>query len=179
MDGEEFQELESSMSKVRRSCKYLKYICMVCLIVFSVAWAALVGVMVFSSKTQVSSSELREVVYVICCGLMVILLLFAAARSFSDIVNGESPFTMKQVNRFRFAALLLVLLAIVDAILSTNFLYGFDVAGFNVAAYGGHEMGQAKVNVNMMLLFFSAMLFGVSVLFRYGVLLQRLTDETE
>lgn len=88
---------------------------------FSVAWAALVGVMVFSSKTQVSSSELREVVYVICCGLMVILLLFAAARSFSDIVNGESPFTMKQVNRFRFAALLLVLLAIVDAILSTNF----------------------------------------------------------
>ena len=40
-------------------------------------------------------------------------------------------------------------------------------------------MGSAKVNIDMMTLFFAAILYGVSVLFRYGTLLQRLTDETE
>lgn len=180
MDGEELREIEAAMAKVRRACRLLQRICAVCLVAFSIAWIVLICLqIVFAIDQQWEASRYGEVLFAFMHGFVIVILLFAATLSFSDVAKGHSPFTAKQVYLFRLASILLVLLAVVDAILSTSFYFGFEVAGFDIAAYQGHQMGSAKVNIDMMTLFFAAILYGVSVLFRYGVLLQRLTDETE
>lgn len=117
--------------------------------------------------------------YVLAYGITIMSLLLLATRTFTDIMKGASPFTEKQVNRFRVGALLLVLLTIVDMLLSTSFSYDVNIAAIGFGAHGNYGMEPEKVSVNVLALFFAAILYGISILFRYGVLLQRLTDETE
>lgn len=178
--GEEARELEVAMLRTGRICRCLKYICIACLAIFSLAWVILVWSMVVSLANQQQGLLIpKEFLYVAMHGLVVIALLYAATQSFSNVARGFSPFTMKQVNLFRLASLLLILLAVIDAILSTGFLFDFEIAGLDIVANEGWQMEPAKLNIDMMTVFFAAILFGVSVLFRYGNLLQRLTDETE
>lgn len=178
--GEEYRELEKSISGVRHSCKFLKYSCGACLIIFSVAWISLLGIMIASIVVgQVDHEGVKGVLYVLFYGLVIEALLYDAFQSFSDIVSGESPFTTKQVFRFRFASLLLLFLAVIDAALSTGFIYYSNVMGISFGAMGNDGVGGSQISINAMALFFAAMLYGVSVLFRYGALLQRLTDETD
>lgn len=180
MGGEEYRELETSLSGARRACKYLKNIALVCLIVFLFAWLLLLILMIADAAAKgFDAHKLKGMLYVSSYGVVALSLLFVAFRSFSDVVSGESPFTMKQVSRFRYAALLLVVLAIVDAALSTGFTYAFDMAGINYAALGNHGIESERIRIDAESLFFAVILYGVSVLFRYGVLLQRLTDETD
>lgn len=180
MGGEEYRELEASLSGASRACKRLKSISLVCSVVFLVAWFLLLAFMITDAVVKgFDAHKLKGILYVAFYGAVTISLLFVAFRSFSDVANGESPFTLKQVSRFRFAALLLLTLAIVDTLLSTAFVYGFDIAGIDFAASGNHGVVQRHVRINAEPLFFAVILYGISVLFRYGVLLQRLTDETD
>lgn len=180
MGGEEFRELETSLSGARRVCKYLKNISLVCSAVFLVAWLLLLILMIADAAAKgFDAHKLKSMLYVASYGAVTLLLLFVAFRSFSDVVNGESPFTMKQVSRFRYSALLLVVLVVVDAALSTGFSYAFDIAGVNYAALGNHGIDQKHVRIDAKPIFFAVILYGISALFRYGVLLQRLTDETD
>ncbi|WP_101723504.1 hypothetical protein [Eggerthella timonensis] len=180
MGGEEFRELEASLSGARRVCKHLKNISLIFSAVYLVAWLLLLVLMTTDAATAgVDARKLKGISYVASYGVVTLLLLFVAYRSFSDVVNGESPFTMKQVSRFRYAALLLVALVIIDTILSTGFTYAFNMAGVDYSALGNHGMEQRHLRINAEPLFFAVILYGISVLFRYGVLLQRLTDETD
>lgn len=180
MGGEEFRELEAAMLRTKRTCKGLKYACGVCLIVFSIMWMVLLGTLVVAFAADLTEPGiLKELLYTFIYGAIIIILFFSFFISFSDIAKGVSPFTMKQVSRFRFAALLLVLLVIVDAFLSVGFVHNLDVAGVGVSAFGNNGVEQPQIRINGMDLLFAAILYGVSVLLRYGVLLQRLTDETE
>lgn len=180
MGGEEFRELEASLLGARRVCKHLKNISLVCSAIFLVAWLLLLVLMITDAATRgFDARKLKGMLYVASYGTVTLLLLFVAFRSFSDVVSGESPFTMKQVSRFRYAALLLVMLVIVDTILSTGFTYAFNMAGVDYSALGNYGMDQKHIRINAEPLFFAVILYGISVLFRYGVLLQRLTDETD
>lgn len=180
MGGEEHRELEESLSGARRACKYLKNIALVCLVVLLFAWLLLITLLIVDAAAKgFNAYNLKDMLYVALYGAMALSLLFVAFRSFSDVVNGESPFTMKQVSRFRYAALLLIALVIIDTVLSTGFSYSFNMAGVNYVALGNHGIDPERIRINAEPLFFAVILYGVSVLFRYGVLLQRLTDETE
>lgn len=178
--GEEFRELEASLSGAGRVCGRLKRISFVCSIVFLVACILLLTLMILDAATKgFDAYKFRGMLYVVTYSAVILWLLFVAYRSFSDVVNGESPFTLKQVGRFRNAAFLLLTLAIIDAFLSTSFIYGFNAGGIDVAALGNFGTDQNQIRINATVVFFAIILLGVSSLFRYGVLLQRLTDETD
>lgn len=180
VDGEEFRELEASITKVRKSCRYVNYGCKVLLAIVFLGWIVLLGLQFASiAAGQADPSSYKEILYAFVYGLILVLLLLSGVRSFSAVVKGESPFTVNQVKRFRFAALLLILLTVVDATMSVGFSYDFTIAGVNAAAVGGGGADRIVTDIDLMPLFFAAILYGVSILFRYGVLLQRLTDETE
>ena len=180
MGGEELRELEASLSDAGRVCKRLKGISLACFVALFIACALLLAQMIMSSVAEgLDAHELKSMLYVVLYGTTALWLISAAHRSFSDVVNGESPFTLKQVARFRSAAFLLFVLAFVDAFLSTGFVYEFAVEGIDIAALGNQGVDQNQIQINAMAVFFAVMLVGVSALFRYGVLLQRLTDETE
>lgn len=180
MGGEELRELEASLSGAGRVCKHLRSVSLVCMVVFFVACALLLAHMVVVAATEGFDAEkMKGLSYVALYGVVILWLLFVAFRSFSDVVNGESPFTMKQVARFKRAAILLLVLSVIDAFLSTGFVYGFDIEGIEFAALGNRGIDQPHIHVNAIALFFAVVMYGVSALFKYGVLLQRLTDETE
>lgn len=180
MGGEEFRELESSLSGAKRVCRCLKGISFVCLAILLAAWLLLLILMIADVTTKgLDAHKLKGLLYVALYGTAALLLLFVAYRSFSDVVSGESPFTMKQVARFRNSALLLLALTLVDAFLSTGFIYGLDVEGIGFAALGNYGVEHNQIRINATMPFFAIMLFGIAALFRYGVLLQRLTDETD
>lgn len=180
MGGEELRELEASLSNAGRVCRHLKNISLACSVVFLVAYVLLLTLMIMDAvTTSFDAHKLKGALFVATYGVVILLLLFAAYRSFSDVVNGKSPFTLKQVARFRNAAFMLFALAVIDAFLSTGFVYGFDVGGIGFAALGNFGTDQNQIRINAMVVFIAIILLGIASLFRYGVLLQRLTDETE
>lgn len=180
MGGEEFRELESSLSGAKKVCRCLKGISFVCLATLLAAWLLLLILMIADAMTGgLDAHQVKGLLFVALYGTAALLLLFVAYRSFSDVASGGSPFTMKQVARFRNSALLLLALVLVDAFLSTGFIYGIDVGGVDFVALGNFGTDNNQIRINATMLFFAIMLFGIAALFRYGVLLQRLTDETE
>jgi hypothetical protein len=180
MGGEELRELEASLSGAGRVCKHLRNVSLVCSIVFLVACVLLLILMVVDAIAKgFDAHKFKGMLYVVLYGTVILWLLFVAYRSFSDVVDGESPFTIKQVVRFRNAALLLLALAAVDALLSTGFVYGFCAGGIDFAALGNFGTDQNQIRINAMVVFFAIILLGIASLFRYGVLLQRLADETD
>lgn len=180
MSGEESRELKASISKVGKACKAIKYICLICFVLFTVLWIVLMCLLTIDLATTGSGGgAIGPFLYVLSHGLAMGALLFVFLKIFSSIVSGESPFTIEQVRRFRLAAALLLLLAVIEAFLSASFSYGSQILGMNVLAAGGSATEQSYININVLALFFAAALFSVSVIFQYGTLLQRLTDETE
>lgn len=178
--GEELRELEASLSNAGRVCKRLKIISLVCFIAFLVATILLLFLMIADDATRgFDAQNLKSMLYVLLYGAVILRLLFVAYRSFSDVVNGESPFTMKQICRLRNASLLLFALVAIDAFLSTGFIYSIDAGGIGLAALGNFGTDQNQIRINAMAVFFAIILYGIAALFRYGVLLQRLTDETD
>ncbi|WP_080798994.1 hypothetical protein [Arabiibacter massiliensis] len=180
MSGEESRELAASIAKLRRGCKLIKRFCIVCLIGFTASWAVLLALTLFDLvAVGVDGEKVRTVLYILCNGIIISFLLVISVQIFAGIVAGDSPFTMKQVRRFRVTALLLFALAFVEALLAANFSQVVNVPNTYVVydSVGGAE--PVPIDINIMILFFAVMILGVSIVFQYGNLLQRLSDETE
>lgn len=179
MSGEEHRELNASIDKVKRGCKLIKYVCLICLIAFLFSWVMLLGAMVLDIVSSgLDSIKLRGIIYILLHGIVISILLFISVRVFSSVVAGESPFTMRQVWRFRIAALVLLALVVVEAFVAVGFSQTVQLLGTDMIYDGGYALDRDQIDINIMALFFAAMVFGISVVFQYGSLLQRLNDET-
>lgn len=178
MDGIEYAELQSALDHVNRKCKILKYLCGILLVLLgAAAIITLVALITRMISADVNYEEITGMTHAILYCLIGCALVYTIFQSFADIVAGSSPFTEKQASRFRFSALMLVLFTAVDAFLPTGLITSLDFFGSDVAFYGSNET-QLPIKIDFLPLFFAAILYGVSILIRYGTLLQRLTDET-
>lgn len=177
MDSSEFRELKSSLAHVVRVCKAIKWGSLIALVCFSlICFAYLIALFISFADQGFTFEEVSALVYCAVHGVVVSLLLAGCFRMFSDVVGGGSPFTTKQVKRIRLASLLLVILVVTEVFLSTDFSTQAQVLGVSFGMTSDESRGPFAVNVAVLL--FAMTLFGFSVLFRYGVLLQRLSDET-
>lgn len=179
MSGEESQELETSIERLVRVCRIIKNISITCFVVFMPSLAIVLGLMLLDLVNSMNVvATLKSLLYVLSYGFVIGALLLISIKIFSNIVSGESPFTIKQAKRFRIAGALLLLLAVVESILSMDFSYSVQLSGVNFAANGSTGAEQSVINIDAMMIFFAVILFSLSVLFQYGILLQRLCDET-
>lgn len=180
MSGEESRELAASIAKLRSGCNLIKRFCILCLVGFTASWAVLLALTIFDLvAVGFDGEKIRAVLYILSHGLIISSLLVISVQIFSGIVAGESPFTMKQVWRFRVSALLLFVLVLVEALLAADFSHVMNVPNAHVAYDSVGPIEQASVDINITILFFTVIIFGVSVVFQYGNLLQRFSDETE
>ena len=179
MSGEETREIRVAFSKMKKVCKIIKAICFVCLVGFVLIWLLLIGLaineMVSSDQPQ---TGLKEIAYLILTGLLTISLLIIAIRVFSDIVIGESPFSLKQVKRLRIAGALFLFYAISEALVSFGFSFGTVAMEHNLIVDVNSGDDTSIINVNLSAILISLACFGLAIIFKYGVLLQRLNDET-
>lgn len=182
MSSKEAQELERSIARMRKICKVIRVLCLVCLISFSLVWIVFVCLLMHNAVTnQTTSIGLIDIATLLVFGTFVCLLLVIAFRAFSDIVSGESPFTFKQVKRLRLLGAILLAYTAAEILLSAvpiAFSSGVEVFGLPFVIAGAGSTDSPTIDVNALALIMSAMCFGFSVIFKYGVLLQQQSDDT-
>lgn len=179
MFDEEARDTRDSLNKTKRICRALKLITIVSLVLLVVFEFASVGFMVVAVLGNFGELDgnigLLQISLSLSFGLVVAAILVILLRIFSDVAQGDSPFTMAQVKRLRIISLLLVCYGALDNII-TNASALIQYNGFNSGYMSTNE--NAVFAVYLAPLIVAAAVFAFSYVFKYGVLLQKLSDET-
>lgn len=176
---EELSEAQSALKRIQRISKYTAVILKAAVILFCLVWVAIIialGLMALSFIPSNSAVEASTVIPFGFYGFATILLLIILQGVFSDIAKGSSPFTKKQVRRFRWAALVLFLGAVLEALFSSGAQFLIQSENMNVEYRDSSNGNILSINAGSIL--GSALLLTMSFVFEYGVILQEFTDDT-
>ena len=176
---EELSEAQSALKRIQRISKYMAVILKAAVILFCLVWVAIIialGLMALSFIPSNSAVEASTVIPFGFYGFATILLLIILQGVFSDIAKGSSPFTKKQVRRFRWAALVLFLGAVLEALFSSGAQFLIQSENMNVEYRDSSNGNILSINAGSIL--GSALLLTMSFVFEYGVILQEFTDDT-
>lgn len=175
-------EVKGSLDKIKKISKTIYILLMVafalclvfCLIVVFSFIASL-----FGHATLITSSQSPlEYVSLIIAIVIFASMLAVASRMFSDVANGDSPFTLIRVKRLRIIAWFLLAYAFLQAILSPGFATVLQLGGLDVGYRVVDSAHEASITINFGALVSSIGLFAFALIFKYGVLLQEFSDET-
>lgn len=182
MLNEEAVTTNASLNQVIRVCRGLCLSIKIIFVVICVFWFIAAGSMVWSLANEGilgsgSNSNVFSLILHIARGAIVVVLYLILVHIFEDTIHGKSPFTMKQVGRLKSAALALVVYAVLGMIL------GYCSALLQMNGFSsGYIPSEGSENVIMTIdfspLIAAAAVFAFSYVFKYGVLLQELSDET-
>lgn len=182
MLGEDAQETRVSLVQVNR---VFKRICVVTTVVFVflwIFWLVAAGIMVYMlANAELSGQTVETSILTLLLhlgrGAITVVLYAILIGMFSDTARGESPFTMKQVKRLRLLSLVLVVYAVLGVFLS-SWSAVLQMDGITVGTLSSDAYTNVIVPIDLAPVFAAAVLFAFSFVFKYGVLLQRLSDET-
>lgn len=175
MLGNEAQETERSLAKTNKTCKL---ICILIKIVFGLLcawWLISISAMVCSLLNLEIFQELGTAtplalfVYVVS-GFVMATICIVLIQVFGDASRGQSPFTMTQVKRLRIVSFSLIAYAILELLMNNS--APFIQSGFILGAAEG------AATINLFPIVSAAVIYAFSFVFKYGVLLQKLSDET-
>jgi len=179
MSSKEEMELQGSIKKMKKVCKVIQVGCFIALLAFILVWLLIAYFLVADIIKGIVG--LGEAVHLILFGAFVCSFLIIALRAFSDIVKGESPFSQKQVKRLRVLGTILLICTILETavpFLPIASVYGGEVLGKSVGVVTTSNADPPIVKLNAPMLIMSAMCYGFAIIFKYGVLLQQLSDDT-
>lgn len=174
------RDLECSQTRVAKTCKVLKIVVQTAAGVYGVSLvvAALLHALSLFAPSLVQADFMGEPMGVIAFfvhGLLVFFVLCMAAKLFKDIASGAPPFTIVQANRIRGIALLFAAYTLFDMLWSPDLV---TVVSCGVVTSGIENAARPfSLHLNFDMLVASALFFCLSVVFRHGVLLQRLSDD--
>ncbi|WP_302396738.1 hypothetical protein [Eggerthella sinensis] len=182
MATEDYEETNASLARVNRVCKVIAVLLKCVFAVFCVCLLVVFVFLLISSLDQDANATIGEasiftLFLLLLFGLVMGSLLKVLIDIFSDAAKGESPFTLKQVTRLRLIALLLVAYAAVEATLSLGSAI-LHVNGLDVGYMATDSGANAIVPLDFAPVIAAAAVFAFSYVFKYGVLLQELSDET-
>ena len=178
MDSDEL-DIKESIKKLKKVCKVIRMVCLVCLILFALGWLLFTCMMIIGFvSNKPDSAGLDEIAYLTLFGILAIFMFIIALRMFSDILAGESPFSMKQVKRLRLTGTLFLIYTALEALLSVSFAYDLFGGAGNLGIVTGENAVSPFIQVNVFTLIVAIVCFGFAVIFKYGVLLQQISDDT-
>ena len=102
-------------------------------------------------------------------------MLITAGMVFRDVSNGETPFTAKQARRINVIAWLLLAYAFVDSILPSGVVMAANMDG-TVLGINRNVSDIPSIRLGTILV--ALVFFFLSTVFKYGVKLQELSDDT-
>ena len=178
MSGEEEQETRVAIIKMKRVCSIIRATCLICIIVFVLVWFLSIGFSIY----EVMNSEqpqigFKEVTYLVLTGLLTISLLIVALKVFSSIVDGEMPFSKKQVKRLWITGALFLVYAVSDTLVSVAFSIGTVAQEYYLIIDASNSAESSIIDVNLPAILMALVCFGLAVIFKYGVLLQEFNDD--
>ena len=160
--------------RTRKICSFISFAMITVFAFLCVWWLVSIGVMSFSlfdpgfSDNPVSGFAL---VNYALCGVAMAMTCITLIKIFSDTSKGQSPFTMLQVRRLRLVAISLLSYAVLEFGMTCS-------AAFMKQGWMDASVGGAFPTLNLFPIIAAAVVFAFSFVFKYGVLLQELSDET-
>ncbi|MDR2957060.1 MAG: hypothetical protein LBU61_02615 [Coriobacteriales bacterium] len=180
MDTDEKRELIGSISKMKKQCGRIRTYCQVSMVMlvlsvfFLYFFILLVGQ--FNLPVEIGVSEIIDLVLsVALCST----LLYTIFRIFADAAVSATPFTLKQAGRFRTIGWLIIIYSILDfaKALIVYILAFRDYIDF-FYYHPNDPVPLMTLNTNIYVLLAGVVCLGLAYIFRYGVLLQQLSDDT-
>lgn len=182
MNREDAKETEASLRKIKRICRALGIFLKFSIFAFLAIWAVFVATCVIrlvgsDPQTVNLFEEMLSLVSVVVMGPLVAYLIKIGADVFLDVVRGESPFTSIQSTRMRKVAVVLLVYAVLEAILSPGFATVLQMGGLDLGYRVTESPLGPSIPINMGVLLVAATLWALSLVFEYGVLLQEFSDD--
>lgn len=182
MLNKEVENTRASLDQVNNVCRRLCLSIKVIFVIICIFWSISAVSMVWSLASEGfigsgSDSNIFNLMLHIARGAIVVVLYLILVHVFEDTVHGESPFTMKQVARLRKAALALVVYAVLGLVLGYCSAL-LEMNGFSSGYISTEGSGNVILAIDFSPLIAAAAVFAFSYVFKYGVLLQELSDET-
>lgn len=183
MPDTDVETTERLLVKTRKICRLIGLAMIVVFVFLCIWWLASSGVMVCSlfdpgfSDNPVNGFTLVNYVLcgiamaAICITLIKIFSDTSLIKIFSDTSKGHSPFTMLQVKRLRLIAISLLAYGVLEFVMTCS-------AAFMNQGWAGSSAGSVSPTLNFFPLVAAAVVFAFSFVFKYGILLQKLSDET-
>lgn len=181
MPNEDTRELLQALDKVKVSCRKIKTYCKVSLVLFVIAWTFLISLIVLGLTLLKIPLPLtaKDIIDSLLGTLLAGTTLIIAYRIFADIVKLETPFTEKQVRRLRFLGRVILIYSAADVI---NSLVFYTIAMrdyFDFYVYHPDApMPIMTMNTNVYMVLAGLACYAFAVIFKYGLLLQQLSDDT-
>ncbi|MBX9033040.1 hypothetical protein [Gordonibacter massiliensis (ex Traore et al. 2017)] len=176
----ELEEERASLMRTNRVCAGISVVIKVVFAIICLFWLFVVVSMIASFVNTSNAggnfaSDVTPIVLHIMRGAVVAVLFVILNGIFSETAKGESPFTLKQVNRLRYMALALLVYAVLELIFSASTAM-FQLGSLNSGYFSTND--SAIITFDFAPLIASAVIFAFSFVFQYGVLLQEFSDET-
>lgn len=172
MQDEELQAKEQSLNKTKKVCKLISILMSVVFVALCIWWIASISVMtltLFGLEIIENGGSIScpMLILYFASGLIMALICLTLIKIFSDTSKGLSPFTMLQVHRLRVVAIALVAYVVLEFALT-----------YDAPFVSGASMSSSTYTINFFAIVSAGVVFAFSFVFKYGVLLQELSDET-
>lgn len=169
------RDLEAALLRLSRRARWVCFafrVLAVMILLFWVAFTLLARTSVFGLTWQLEDAS--SILPSIAQGILVAILLWSMGDVFGEIAYGHTVFSELQVKRMRVASFSMLIYLIMDSFVCPWSASLLSPDGI-FATYDNVGVG---ANINLGLVLLVVVLFGVTSVFRYGVLLQGLSDDT-
>lgn len=168
------------MKSVSRFISVLFTAALVLLVIGALVFIALliVSVLFPDSRQDPLSFSGPEIILLAFFLIVAGSVLWVIRKIFNDIAKGISPFSHNNAKRIRWVAWLLLIDVLLEIVVSPGFGAIVHVSSLDVGYIASSATKYPVLPINSGSLVGSVISFCLSVVFEYGYLLQRLSDET-
>lgn len=130
-----------------------------------------------ANRSAAMANKIITLVPLLIHGLLAVVLLKIGEFFFKDVAKGNSPFTIEQANRVRLAAVIFVVYGVFDLLWSPDLASALFLDHVSIGVWTMNN-GPIITHINSGVFIASIVFFALSIVFRYGVLLQIVSDDT-
>lgn len=170
--------IEQKLDAIAKHSRFLYRLLIVILVGYLVLAATVLILMAVSPGGFLSNGTiflLEGIPLIIALGIG-FFILFTVSQMFKDLSRKTTPFTAIQTRRITTIGLLLIADAIIEFLISLVDSMTVDAAGMTVGFVNNAPAGSPYINMTFVIA--ALICFCLSYVFRYGSLLQWLSDET-
>lgn len=164
------EDINRSLKYVRRSCRIISIIVLLMAALVAILWIMVICSGLFSNSSFKAESMIAST-YTTLRDAVIIVALFLVSAVFSSAGQDMTPFGAKQTSRLRAVSVLLLILVVLDACFIVDYRGSLELLGSQLEI-----VVTTTSSLNVPALVLAAVAFCMSVIFRYGALLQEEED---
>jgi len=182
MKSKNTERIQTALTRVVQVSKAAKCIFLSILVVYCLVAA---GVFIMAAPSFYDAMSDPSAAFFILLRLLATLMaavtpavvFYTIFRLFDDISKGSSPFTLAQAHRMQVIGVLLLLGVVLGSVLPLMPVPYSEIGDLSAGMFSTSS-SSAGVKIELTSVLWAIVCFSFSYVFRYGALLQQLSDET-